>query len=478
MTTRPTNGPPRVRDYQYYDVAISICSICYRQVSGKIIFQDDNVFMVKRCPQHGTEKVLIADDVDYYRRAREVFLKPSEMPQRFATPVRYGCPYDCGLCTDHEQHSCVSLVEINDHCNLACPICYAASGPHRPEHKPLQQVIAMLDAIVRSEGEADVVQISGGEPTIHPDFFAILDAAKERPIRHVMVNTNGLRIANDLEFAERLASYLPGFELYLQFDSFEKETLQQLRGADLRQIREQAIDRLNELGISTTLVVTLRRHANDGEVGKIVDWALEQPAIRGVTFQPIQDAGRVEGFDPERDRLTLTEVRRRIAEQSQHFRLEDLLPVPCHPDCIAMAYALKTGSGVVPLTGMVDPKLLIDGARNTIVFESDPNLREGLFDILSTGHSPVSGAESLRDLLCCLPRVELPPDLGYRNVFRIIIMQFLDAHSFDVRSVKKSCVHVVHPDDHRMIPLDTYNLFYRDGLEKTRLEPLRREISE
>jgi hypothetical protein len=471
-----TAGAPRVRDYQYYDVAISICSTCFRQVNGKIIFQDGSVFMLKRCPEHGNEKVLLADDIDYYRRAREVFLKPSEMPQRFATPVMYGCPYDCGLCTDHEQHSCVSLLEINDHCNLACPICYASSGPHRPEHKPLDQVLAMLDAIVRSEGEADVVQVSGGEPTTHPDFFAILDAAKERPIRHLMVNTNGLRIAKDPEFAERLATYLPGFELYLQFDSFERGTLEQLRGADLRGIRRQAVERLNELGISTTLVVTLSKGANDSECGKIVDWALQQPAIRGVTFQPIQQAGRTEGFDPARDRLTLTEVRRKIAEQSEHFRIEDLLPVPCHPDCIAMAYALKIGQQVTPLTGIVDPQLLIDSARNTIVFESDPDLKQSLFDILSTGHSPASGADSLRDLLCCLPQVDLPPHLDYRNVFRIIIMQFLDAHSFDVRSVKKSCVHVVHPDDYRMIPLDTYNLFYRGDLEKSRLAPLRRRV--
>ena len=143
--------------------------------------------------------------MDYYRRAREVFLKPPEMPVRYATEVKWGCPYDCGLCTDHEQHSCLSLVEVTDHCNLRCPICYAASGPDRPVYRSLDQVTAMLDAVVRNEREPDVVQISGGEPTIHPEFFAILDAARARPIRHLMVNTNGLRIAQDPAFARRLA---------------------------------------------------------------------------------------------------------------------------------------------------------------------------------------------------------------------------------------------------------------------------------
>jgi tetraether lipid synthase len=462
----------RVRPYLFYDVVVSICSVCFRKVEGKILLEGDRVFLTKRCPEHGSEKVLVADDVDYYRRCREVFLKPPEMPNRYNTPVRWGCPYDCGLCPDHEQHSCLSLVEISDHCNLRCPICYAESGPHRPLHRPLPVIEGMLDAVVSNEREPDVVQLSGGEPTLHPQFFEILDAAKARPIRHLMVNTNGIRIAHDPAFAERLASYRKGFEVYLQFDSFERDALVDLRGADLRDVRTRALERLNALDISTTLVVTLKKSVNDGEVGRIVEFALGQRCVRGVTFQPVQDAGRTEGFDPARDRLTLTEVRRKILEQCSVFRPEDLIPVPCHPDALAMGYALKLGESVVPLTGLVDPQVLIEGGRNTIVYEQDPKIRQNLFRLFSTNHSPESQAQSLRDLLCCLPRVAVPSGIGYANVFRLLIVQFIDAHAFDVRSVKKSCIHIVHPDG-RLIPFDTYNLFYRDGLEVSRLGPLR-----
>ncbi len=464
---------PRTRPYLFYDVAISICSVCHRKVEGKILFEEENVYLDKRCPEHGFERVLVADDVDYYRRAREVFLKAPEMPARYNTPIRWGCPYDCGLCPDHEQHSCLTLIEINDACNLACPVCYAASGPHRPEMRSLAEVERMLDAVVRNELEPDVVQISGGEPTIHPNFFAILDAAKRRPIRHLMVNTNGVRIAEDEEFAKRLAGYAPGFEIYLQFDSLRREPLLALRGADLRKIRERALARLDRLGISTTLVVTVARGANDDELGAIVEYALSIGCVRGVTFQPVQDAGRVEGYDPARHRLTLTEVRRRILEQSDRFRPEDLIPVPCHPDSLAMAYALKLGGRVVPLTGMIDPQVLIEGGRNSIVYERDPAVREGLFKLFATNHSPESSAATLKDLLCCLPTVQVPAELGYANLFRILIVQFIDAHAFDVRSVKKSCVHIVHPEDGRLIPFDTYNLFYRDTLESTHLATLR-----
>jgi len=462
----------KTRPYLFYDVAISICSACYRKVEAKTVFQDGNVYLLKRCPQHGSERILIADDVDYYRRCREVFIKPPEMPQVYNTPVKWGCPYDCGLCTDHEQHSCLTLVEICDYCNLRCPVCYAASGPERQQFRTLPQIESMLDAVVRNEGHPDVVQLSGGEPTMHPDFFTIVEMAKSRPIKHLMVNTNGVRIAQEEEFAGRLADVREDFEVYLQFDSLEREPLMQLRGADLRRIREDALEKLNRYNISTNLVVTLKKGLNDSEIGRIVDFALQQPCVRGVTFQPIQDAGRLENFNPATDRLTLTEVRRKILEQSSVFHPEDVIPVPCHPDSLAMAYALKLNGKVIPLTNMISPEVLINGAANTILYEQDSAVRDNLFKLFATNHSPRSGAATLRELLCCLPKVFAPENISYENIFRIIIMQFIDAHSFDVRSVKKTCVHIVHPDG-RLIPFDTYNLFYRDELEPTRLARLR-----
>ncbi len=154
---------------------------------------------------------------------------------------------------------------------------------------------------------------------------------------------------------------------------------------------------------------------NDDEIGRIIDFALTQPCVRGVTFQPVQAAGRSERFDPATDRLTLTEVRRRILEQTNVFRPEDVIPVPCHPDALAMAYALKLGGKVVPLTGLIDPEVLINGGRNTIVFEQDDAVREGMFRLFATNHSPESGATSLRDLLCCLPQVQVPGGTGLRE---------------------------------------------------------------
>jgi hypothetical protein len=300
-----------------------------------------------------------------------------------------------------------------------------------------------------------------------------------------MVNTNGIRIAQDEAFAERLATYMPKFELYLQFDSLRREPLMQLRGADLRSIRERALERLNKLGISATLVVTVERGVNDDELGSIIDFALQQPCVRGVTFQPVQQAGRLLNYTSAEHRLTLSEVRRRILNQTTHFKPSDLIPVPCHPDSLAMGYALKLAGKVVPLTSLVPPDVLINGGRNTIIYEQDPairasleqspDLRNQIFKLFSTNHSPQSQASTLRELLCCLPQVLAPQNLGYDNLFRILIVQFIDAQTFDLRSIKKTCIHIAHPDGERLIPFDTYNMFYRDALEQTRLGPLRDE---
>ncbi len=460
-----------VRKYTYYDFTLSLCPECLKRIDAKIVFEDSNVYMLKRCPEHGNSKVLIADDIEYYKNIRN-YNKPSEMPYTFNTKTHYGCPYDCGLCPDHEQHSCLTIIEVTDRCNLTCPTCYAGSSPTYGRHRTLDEIKKMMDAVVRNEKEPDVVQIGGGEPTIHPDFFEILDYAKTLPIKHLMLNTNGLRIAKEKNFAEKLKTYSPDFEIYLQFDSFEDSVLQTLRGADLRKIREQALQNLNEVNLSTTLVVTLQKGLNDDEMGKIIDFALKQKCVRGVTFQPTQIAGRLEGFNTETDRITLTEVRRKILEQTDVFNAEDLLPVPCNPDALVMGYALKLGDEVFPLTRYINPQDLLDNSKNTIVYEQDEILKGKMLELFSTGNSVECAQENLKSILCCLPNIDAP-ELGYDNLFRVIIMQFIDAYNFDVRSVKKSCVHIVDKD-YKIIPFETMNLFYRDD-KKEYLEKLKAE---
>jgi uncharacterized radical SAM superfamily Fe-S cluster-containing enzyme len=455
--TAPSRKP---RPYVFWGQTQSLCETCLALVPTKIQILGNEVWYEKRCPDHGVQSTLISDDAAYWRRCKD-FIKPGDTPLSFQRRTEFGCPYDCGLCPDHEQHSCLALIEITEHCNLTCPVCFADSSPERTGFTPLATVEAMLDALVKSEGEPDLVQISGGEPTLHPDFFAILDAVRARPIRHVMINTNGLRIAREPEFVARLAQNKRGLEIYLQFDSLSRDGLINLRGADLRKIRQQALENLERQGLSTTLVVTVKRGVNDHEIGDIVRHALTWQCVRGVTLQPVQDAGRNENFDKDTDRIMLSEIRRRVVETGV-FGEADMIPLPCNPESISIGYGLRKGTTVLPLTSMVPQQELLAMLPNTISPEKYPVLREKFIELFSLSSGALNTGQRVAEFLCCLPAVEVPADLGYENVFRVTIVQFLDRFNFCIGNVKRSCIHFV-TEKGEIIPFDTYNLFYRNG---------------
>ncbi|MEO6607147.1 MAG: radical SAM protein [Aestuariivirga sp.] len=462
------NAPVRkISPYIFHGQTTSLCSQCLALVPAKIIFDDGNVYYLKRCKTHGVEKALVSTDIAYYKVAQD-YIKPGDRPHVFQTRTEEGCPYDCGLCPDHEQHSCLGLIDVNEACNLSCPVCFADSSTAKTSHRPLAEIERMMDTLVASEGEADLLQISGGEPTIHPQIIEILEAAKRRPIRHVMLNTNGIRIAQDEAFVEQLKTFKPGFEVYLQFDSLRASVLKNLRGADLTRIRNEALDALEKANISTTLVVVVKRGQNDDELGEIIQHALKYKCVRGITFQPIQDAGRNEGFDPAKDRFVLSDIRRAIINAGTAFGEGDIIPLPCNPESISIGYALRNGDKIAPITSFFPKEMLVEALPNAITFEKYPELHKQILNFFSLATVECNNPERLDALLCCLPQIPVPEGMGYENIFRIAIVEFLDPHNFCISRVKRSCVHFVTPAG-QIIPFDTYNLFYRDEAARKRM---------
>ena len=483
------------RDYTFLELTGGLCSLprneggdlCLKVVPAKIVSRDDKVFLHKKCEEHGQQEVLVSTDLKYYL-SRKNFLKPGEMTNHIDTPVKYGCPMDCGLCSDHQQHSCISIVEITDNCNLTCPTCYAESAPGL-KHRSLETVVKMLDSVVEHEGEPDIVQISGGEPTIHPKFFEILDEAKKRPIRYLLINTNGIKIATDPEFVEKLTKYMPDLGIYLQFDSFRSESLKKIRGADLREIRARAIEKLNEINLSTELVSTLQKGINVDEIGKTIEYGLQQKCVRGVAFQPIQYAGRTEGVNPALERLTLSEVRQEIIQQTRSFRqakvftLEDLVPIPCNPGSLFTGFVFKMNGDVYSLSQLLKEsnradltpeKLIMLGSRSTVAFQQDPELLKALYKVFTTSNTPEKTENGFKKIFCCFPGVSVflkGRELAYDNTFRVTGVRFMDAYDLDINEVKRSCVHIM-TEQGRAIPFDTMNIFYRTDKQRARLAEL------
>lgn len=486
----------QLREHRFLGVTQSLCPECLAVVPAKIIVKDERrVYFRKRCPTHGVREDFVCSDVSQYDRME--FSLPGKAPLFGVEPDR-GCPLDCGLCTEHEQHTCIGLVEITAACNLTCALCYSASGPGQ-KHLSVDECRRAIDRLVEVEGRPEVLQLSGGEPTIHPEFLAILDYACAQPIEIVMINTNGIRLAHDPGLVEQLARYKHRLEIYLQFDGLEDRTYQVLRGEALAEIKQRAVENLGRHGLRTILVATLQAGVNEHEIGGIVRFGLERPWITGVSFQPATYSGRFVLPESLERRITFPDVIRAIAQQTDGlFREDDFLPLPCaHPNCHSLSYAYRSGGRVVPLARFIDARKHLDLLANGITFtrvrarelieqylgrtgccggNCGPSVDSSFVQIATVnGGGPASGlraadaaeADALADEFFSRAIAE---QLSPADVFRVTITSFLDAYNFDIRRLMKCCIHHVLPSGH-VIPFCAYNVLYRDG--HVTLPPLR-----
>jgi 7,8-dihydro-6-hydroxymethylpterin dimethyltransferase len=480
---RPGGVLKRDRDEVFVEVTKSICPVCKVVVDGQVNIRGGKVYLRKRCKQHGWFEALVYGDAQAYLDSAR-FNKPGTIPLTFQTEVRDGCPSDCGLCPEHKQHACLGIIEVNTACNLDCPICFADSG-HQPDGYSinLAQCAAMLDAFVASEGEAEVVMFSGGEPTIHKHILDFVDLAQARPIKAVNVNTNGIRLASDGRFVAALAERnRPGrpVNVYLQFDGFDERTHLEIRGRDLREVKRRALDNCAAAGLTVTVVAAVERGLNDHELGDIIEYGLAHPAVRSVSFQPVTHSGRHAEFDPL-TRLTNSDIIHGIvAQRPRWFQQSDFFPVPCcFPTCRSITYLLTEGTPGEPDFGLVPiPRLLkvedhLDYVSNRVI--PDDAVREALEKLWSA--SAFMGTDTTAEQLaaataaldcadaCGINLPEAIANLADR-AFMIVIQDFQDPYTLNVKQLMKCCVEEITPDG-RLIPFCAYNsVGYRERVRE------------
>lgn len=479
------------RDYTFLGMTQSLCPECLELLPAKIVERGGRVYFQKRCREHGPREDFVCSDVRWFDR--HDYSLPGKVPVEFGVEPLRGCPFDCGLCTEHEQHTCLGLLEITAACNLECPMCFASSGPGG-KHLTLEECQRAIDRLVEVEGQPEILQLSGGEPTIHPEFLEIFRYACRQPIDIVMINTNGIRLAHDREFVDQLVELRKRCEIYLQFDGLDEHSSQALCGESLLEVKHRAIEVLGEAGLRTTLVCTLQADVNERQMFPIVDFAARRPWITGVSFQPATYTGRYMLPEELERRVTFPDVIHGVSEQSGGRWLEsDFSPLPCaHPNAHSLAYAYRSGEQLVPLARFIDLANHLDLLSGRITFNrgrarelvgeylsrvsccngdccSDNNLvqfdtsRDSMSRRLAEG-TVEAGEEFFQRAL--------DEDLGPEDVFRITTTSFMDAYNFDVRQLMKSCVHHVLPSGH-LIPFSAYNVLYRKG--HVPLPPLKSE---
>ncbi|MDP9373919.1 MAG: radical SAM protein [Chloroflexota bacterium] len=476
MMERAVGARPKPRkqdaDYVFYELTRSICPECRRVIDAQIILRDNKVFMRKRCPEHGQFEALVYGDAQAYTSAAK-FNKPGTIPLQFTTEIVEGCPHDCGLCPDHQQHACLGIIEVNSACNMDCPLCFANAGAGF--NLTLEEVEGILDHLVETEGSPEVVQFSGGEPSIHPQIIPMMRAAMARDIKYVMLNTNGKRIADDDKFLAELAEIRPS--IYFQFDGFEPETYRIIRAEpDILEQKLRALDRLAAIGCGVVLVPAIMRGVNDHEVGEIVKFALAHPAVRGINFQPAFYAGR-HGEHSPLERLTIPDILKGIEEQTGGlFMTSDFVPVPCcFPTCNSVTYAYVEDDTVLPLPRVLNVDDYLDYISNRVVPDLSAEIKTALEGLWSSsavaGSETAAGQFALSCAACGLPD---GIDLGgiADRMFMIMLQDFMDPWTFNQKNLMKCCKEILLPDG-KQIPFCAYNnVGYR---EQARIQLTARE---
>lgn len=453
----------------YYGMTRSVCSQCDELVNAQMLIRDEKVIMRKYCPTHGHSEVLVATDVDWLYNSRSA-VKPPDLPE-LSSKVNKGCPNDCGLCDDHQQHTCFAQIEITNACDLNCSICYTGEQHGKKWYLPQDRFEFMVKEAVRREKGLNQLAITGGEPTMHPKLFEYIAFAKKQDIKGVLLFTNGVKISKDEEFVRRLADTRP--TIYLSFDGFNAEVYKKTRGNDQLGMKLKALEMLEKYNISTILVPAIMRGVNEDQLGPIIEYLFKTKNVVTVQIQPVFSIGSCSelGLDPMK-RMTLTDVMAEIDKQTQgKIKSSDFMYIPCHnPLCGNTNYILIDDNGnPLPLKRFVDVDKHLDYITNTSRADVDDLFsltRENIEGIASA--SAVLGQQGvveqkINDLLSGSSCCGLNSKYNFtRNIKQISIHAFMDKHTWDQNRVQKCCIHTLLPDG-RVMPFCNYNIFHRNS---------------
>jgi uncharacterized radical SAM superfamily Fe-S cluster-containing enzyme len=447
----------------------SVCPECLKIIEGRLFSRNNNVYLRKTCEEHGTVEVLVYSDTKEYLKAIKQN-KVGTKPLHYQGHVREGCPRDCGLCEDHKQHTCVSIIEITDKCNLQCPVCFADSK--NGVSLPFDRVKKMIDLYVKCEGAPEVLQISGGEPTIHPDILRILKYAGSKGIKYPMLNTNGIKLAN-IDFAKKIAltmndrNLLIGRPLiYLQFDGVTEETYIALRGKPLLEFKMRALENCRNLGMNVALVPTVVKGINDHEIGRIIELALSDNNIKTVNFQPATLTGRFEPADKLNRRMTVPDILDEIEVQtSKLVKKKDFMNIPCpYPTCTTCNYVYKFDDNVFSIADFLAVDDFFEDSVNRAIPDDKllSEVDQGLKALFSM--SAVLCSDKTEEALDAICGIDIPDIKGLvENITLISVHAFMDEYTFDIERAKKCCVTEILPNG-QMIPFCVYNVIYRKQL--------------
>ncbi len=491
---------------------------CGKVISARLFAEDGKVYMDKTCPQHGYYKDLYWSDVDLYLKAERWEFGDGK---GLSNPNTYSevCPRDCGVCQRHTSHTSLGNIDLTNRCNLTCPICFANSNVTGKIYEPSKEQVMEMLRLYRGEQPVAgrLVQFSGGEPTIHPDFLEILRGAREMGFSHIQVASNGIKFA-DPDFTMRAAE--AGLHtIYLQFDGVDDRVYRQTRGRNLLDYKLKTVEAVRKAGIKIVLVPTIAGGVNEDQVGKILQFALDNiDVMSGISYQPVSITGRINYEERKKLRFTLPDLVRCIEEQTGIANRDDWYPlsfvqpvskiisavrgsdtvhITCHPHCSLGTYLFieqSTGKAV-PITRFTDIEAMFKEievqAAKTKASKFKRFAQMNAFFALQKHYrkdKAPAGLDFTRFLQTLDGFFDKEAGRGekdgtYTNKTLLVAgMHFMDAYNYELERVRRCVIHYATPAG-RIIPFCAYNggLVHRTAIEdqfSIPLEEYRRRMKE
>ena len=461
-------------EHVYYTMTKTLCAHCKRAVDGKIHFVGDEVFLDKFCPDHGHQKCLIASSVEWYLDALS-FVSPNTPPhQDDVKPVSRGCPFDCGPCASHQQKVYMPVVPITSACNLDCPICYTVNKNDDPHMLSEQHFAAILEHLKRQHAEMDIINFTGGEPTLHPDLPKFLKMSRAAGIRRLTISTNGLKL-KDEAYVRRLAAL--DARIVLSLDTFDEAVDKQMLGANTVATKLRVLDLLEKHDVTATILPAVATGLNDRDVGPLLDLVMKRPNVCSLELHTLTFTGQGGvGFD-RKARITIPDLHRIIHDHTGgKIGANDFVPSPlAHPHCYSIAYVLMLdGGGYVPYARLFGRAKLYELLGDSIYIQPREKVEEVMriaMDELWADPSRLPESEAVLATLKRLLKEMFPPGkplaladrqkIAERATKAIYIHSHMDEESFDVSRIMKCSVGVPEIDGSN-IPTCSYNILYRE----------------
>jgi 7,8-dihydro-6-hydroxymethylpterin dimethyltransferase len=449
---------------------VSYCPHCKTSQIANVFYEDNHVYMKRLCPEHTSTPVIISSDYSWYMeritRAHEVS-KPSEIK-----PISKGCPFDCGLCAQHSNTVHLPVFSITNDCNLDCPICFTYNRPDKKYYKRLDEVKQIVDVIRKNRPVIDVINLTGGEPTLHPDFFKIIAYLKSCGIQRTTVNTNGIRIANDEEFAVKIKE--SGAQMVLSLNTFDSEKSVKLHGRDISEEKRTALHYFEKYSIPLTILCVAVKNFNEDDLAEIINEYFSKSFVKNIVIQNMTFTGAHGNTFAPREHITVDEVESFLSKTNV-FSRNDFFPLgSSHPLCYSVAYYFIENETKLSLSKLIDKERLIEMTSKGYLIEPDNDFSKDFLEGINTLWAKGESEENIAVLRSFFKKM-YPADkklsdaerlsVAGQSIKSIYIHSHMDDDTSDLARLSR-CGDIVPDESGAMVPACSYNLLYRESDER------------